>query len=211
MDRTLPDRTRQVYRDHATAFDRLRTRALFERGWLDRFAAALPAQGEVLDLGCGAGDPIAAYLIGRGLHLTGADAAPEMIALARARLPLGEWIVADMRGLALGRQFDGIVAWDSFFHLEPDDQRAMFPVFAAHLKPGGALLFTSGPEATEGVGHVSGHEVYHASLSPAEYAARIEAAGLVVRAFFADDPDCDLHSVWLARKPGGLHARPLHM
>jgi len=48
-----------------------------------------------------------------------------MIALARARLLDDEWIVADMRHLALGRQFDGILAWDSYFHLSQDAQRAM--------------------------------------------------------------------------------------
>jgi hypothetical protein len=34
--------------------------------------------------------------------------------------------------LSLQRSFDGILAWDSFFHLNHDDQRRMFPVFRAH-------------------------------------------------------------------------------
>ena len=42
---------------------------------------------------------------------------------------------ADMRRLALGRRFAGLIAWDSFFHLRPQDQRAMFPIFAAHAAP----------------------------------------------------------------------------
>ena len=45
--------------------------------------------------------------------------------------PTQEWIVADMRKLALQRKFSGILAWDSFFHLCHDDQRNMFPVFRA--------------------------------------------------------------------------------
>ena len=76
----------------------------------------------------------------------------------------------------------------------------MVPRFAAHLAPGGALLFTAGPEAGEAMGTVEGAAVYHASLAPAEYAARLEAAGLDVRAFVAEDPDCGGHSVWLARR-----------
>jgi hypothetical protein len=39
-----------------------------------------------------------------------------MIALARERLPEQEWIVADMRRLALDRRFEGILAWHSYFH-----------------------------------------------------------------------------------------------
>jgi hypothetical protein len=45
-----------------------------------------------------------------------------MIALARDRMPEQEWIVADMRRLALGRRFDGILAWDSYFHLAHEFQ-----------------------------------------------------------------------------------------
>jgi len=48
----------------------------------------------------------------RGLLVTGVDSSPTMISLCRTRLPDHEWIVADMRKLALGRRFDGILAWD---------------------------------------------------------------------------------------------------
>lgn len=48
-----------------------------------------------------------------------------------------------MRGLALDQDFAGILAWNSLFHLSPDDQRAMFAVFERHAGPGCALMFTS--------------------------------------------------------------------
>lgn len=76
----------------------------------------------------------------------------------------------------------------------------MFPVFARHLAPGAPLLFTSGPDAAEAAGTVEGSPVYRASLSPAEYSGLMEANGLIARAFIAEDPDCDRHSVWLARR-----------
>ncbi|CAN5652779.1 hypothetical protein BH23PSE1_BH23PSE1_19530 [soil metagenome] len=78
----------------------------------------------------------------------------------------------------------------------------MFAVLARNLAPGGAMLFTSGPDAGEAVGMVEGRPVHHASLSPAGYAAALEKAGLVARAFIAEDPDCGRHSVWLARRRG---------
>ena len=74
-----------------------------------------------------------------------------------------------MRSLALAKRFDAIVAWDSFFHLCADDQRAMFPVFAKHIAPRGLLLFTSGPSAGIAVGEIYGHELFHASLDAEEY------------------------------------------
>jgi SAM-dependent methyltransferase len=207
-DRDHAARLRATYEAHAEAWDRRRLRVLFERGWLDRFTALVPPGAPVLDLGCGAGEPIARYLIEAGHPLTGIDFTEAMLAIARRRFPGQEWLRADMRGLALGRRFGGILAWDSFFHLTPEDQRAMFPVFARHLAPDGALLFTAGPDAGEAFGTVEGDAVYHASLSPADYAAELESNGLIARAFIAEDPECDRHSVWLARAAPLTH--PLH-
>jgi SAM-dependent methyltransferase len=132
--------------------------------------------------------------------VTGVDFAPAMLALASARFPGEIWIEADMSRLDLGRRFAGIVAWDSLFHLTADEQRALVPRLADHLLPGGALLFTSGPDAGEAWGSVGGMPVYHASLSPAGYAGLLEASGLIVRAFIAEDRECAGHSVWLARR-----------
>ena len=130
---------------------RARTR-LIEKPWLDRFRALLPPGATVLDIGCGAAAPMAAYLIEAGHPVVGVDSSPAMIDACRQHFPAQEWIVGDMRTLALQRKFSGLLAWDSFFHLCYDDQRNMFPVFRAHAAPGAALMFTSGPAHGEAIG-----------------------------------------------------------
>ena len=80
-----------------------------------------------------------------------------------------------MRTIDLGRRFDAVLAWDSFFHLTADDQRAMFPVFEMHTAPTGLLLFTSGPGAGEAIGSLYGYDLYHASLDTAEYRRLLKA------------------------------------
>jgi len=197
---TDPKAVREVYDDNAEAFDRQRNRSFFEARWLARFGDNLPRGGKVLDLGCGAGEPIAAWLIGEGFRLTGADFSQAMLSIARGRWPEGDWRLADMRNLDLGETFDGIVAWDSFFHLTPDEQRATIPQLARHLAPGGLLLATVGPAEGEVIGQVGGHAVYHSSLSPAEYATLLEAAGMTLTAWMAEDPNCDMHTVLMARR-----------
>jgi SAM-dependent methyltransferase len=147
----LTDNARVIglYRRHARTWAAARAirsgSRPIEAGWLDQFCGLLPHPRAVLDLGCGSGEPMARYLIEQGCDLTGLDAAPEMIAIAASRFPRQTWFVVDIRLLPLVRTFDGILAWDSFFHLCPDDQRRMFPLFRAHGTPGAALLFTSGP------------------------------------------------------------------
>lgn len=105
-----------------------------------------------------------------------------------------------MRSLALGRTFGGVIAWDSFFHLTRDEQRATLPRLADHVVRGGGLLFTCGHEEGEVTGTVEGEPVFHASLSPAEYAEILAREGLQVERFVAEDPDCDFHTVCLARR-----------
>lgn len=187
-----------LYERHARAYDRDRGRSLEERSWLDRFLDRLRAGAEVLDVGCGMGEPMASYLLDRGVRVVGVDASPSMIDRCRARFPASEWIVADMRALALGRRFDGILAWDSFFHLGTDDQRSMFPRFAAHAGPGAPLLFTSGSSEGEAIGSYCGEPLYHASLGAAEYERLLADHGFDVRAYVADDAACGHHTVWLA-------------
>src|SRR4051794_34840481 len=102
------------YERHAAEWDSDRqTAAWNDRAWHTRFVDRLPTGAAVLDLGCGSGRPVAQYLAEQGLRVTGVDSSPTMISLCRGRLPDQEWIVADMRGLSLGRRFDGILAWNS--------------------------------------------------------------------------------------------------
>lgn len=189
-----------LYQRHAAAWDRLRAQgSLFEKAWLDRFLALLGPHASILDLGCGAALPIAGYLIAQGHSVTGVDSSPPLLEIARARFPAQEWIVADMRTLALGRRFDGILAWDSFFHLTPEDQTAMFPVFQSHASSRGALLFTSGPEHGSVLGEFEGEPLYHGSLDPEEYRTLLTQTGFHVVAHVVEDRTCGDHTLWLAR------------
>ncbi|MCV9940447.1 class I SAM-dependent methyltransferase [Boseaceae bacterium BT-24-1] len=188
-----------LYQRHAAAYDQQRGRSSMEAGWLDRFLALLPANPSVLDIGCGMGEPIARHLIARGCAVTGVDSSAPLIALCRERFPKQTWQVADMRMLALGRRFDGLIAWDSFFHLRPDDQRRMFRIFREHAAEGAALLFTSGPGHGEAIGSFEGEPLYHASLASAEYRALLQENGFIVVDHIAEDASCGGHTVWLAR------------
>ncbi|HVZ10797.1 class I SAM-dependent methyltransferase [Rhodopila sp.] len=198
-DPAAASRIIDLYRRHGTAWAADRGTRLVERAWLDRFLAMVPAGAEVLDLGCGSGQPIARYLLDQGRRVTGIDTAAPLLALARAMAPACTWIEADMRGLALGRRFGGILAWDSFFHLGHDDQRRMFAVFARHAAGGAPLMVTSGPAHGVAIGRLYGEPLYHASLDAAEYRQLLSAHGFVPLAHVAEDPSCAGHTIWLAQ------------
>ncbi len=197
---TLERRTQAVYNRNAVAYDRHRSRALQEQRWLDRFTQDLPEGAHILDLGCGGGEPMASYLISRHFQVTGLDFSRAMLALAARRFPDQVWIYGDMRDLNLATQFDGILGWDSFFHLTHADQRATLPKIAQHLLPGGRLMLTVGPRKGEVTGQVNGEAVYHASLSPQEYGDILLGLGLTIVEFVLEDQDCGQHTILLARR-----------
>ncbi|TDL90688.1 class I SAM-dependent methyltransferase [Meridianimarinicoccus aquatilis] len=189
-----------VYRRQAAVWNAGRMGDLYEQKWLDRIVDGLEPGAPVLDLGCGGGDPIAIYLLQRGFSVTGLDASPEMLAIARDRLPDLHTVLGDMREAELPSGQGAIIGWDSFFHLSASEQVALIPRLAAALRPGGRLLLTVGPAASEGIGSVGGEAVYHASLAQNEYAARFGAARCDVIAFEPEDPNCRGRSVLLSQR-----------
>lgn len=197
-----------VYERHAQDFDQDRSRKLQEKAWLDKFLRHVRPSGVVLDIGCGVAEPIARYILEAGFRVVGVDSSRSMIEMCRARFPDSEWIVADMRELRLERRFDGLLAWDSFFHLHMDDQRQMFPRFATHAVPGAPLMFTSGPSHGEAVGSYHGEPLYHGSLDPSEYEQLLLENGFFVLAHVANDRECGEHTVWLTRYGSGARTNP---
>ena len=189
------------YEKHAVAWDLDRQSNCWnDKVWHDRFIDRLGKGAKVLDLGCGPGRPIAQHIVQHGLHVTGVDSSPTMISFCRDRLPDQEWIVADMRQLALHRRFDGILAWDSFFHLNHDDQRRMFRIFADHAAVGAVLMFNTGAQHGEGVGEYKGDPLYHASLSPDEYEAVTARFGFRVLQHATNDAQAGGRTIWLCQR-----------
>ena len=199
------DEITDLYERHAREFDRDRGRLLREKAWLDRFLEKVRPGGVVLDIGCGMAEPMAQYILDAGFRVVGIDSSPSMIAMCRERYPHSEWIVGDMRQLSLNRRFDGLLAWDSFFHLHMDDQRAMFPRFAAQAAPGAPLMFTSGSALGEAIGALCGEPLYHGSLDSAEYQRLLIASGFAVLSYLANDPECGDHTVWLTQYRDAAH------
>ncbi len=200
MTDDLANRIVGHYEKHAVAWDRDRQNGYWnDKVWHDRFISRLGKGAKVLDLGCGSGRPVAQHMAELGLRVTGVDSSPTMISLCRKRLPDHEWIVDDMRQVALGQRFDGILAWDSFFHLNHIDQRRMFMTFADHASVGAILMFNTGPQHGEGVGEYKGDPLYHASLSPTEYESLTARFGFHVLQHVANDPEAGGRTVWFCQ------------
>ncbi|MDX1738637.1 MAG: class I SAM-dependent methyltransferase [Alphaproteobacteria bacterium] len=189
-----------IYDKHAARFDGERPKMLIERKWLDRFISFIDSHEYILDIGCGAGEPVARYFIDQGYRVTGLDFSKSMIDICKSRFPDHDWHIGDMIDFDLGKKYKGIVAWHSFFHLPLDDQRRALECFAKHLSANGVLMLTVGPENSEVLGNVCGEQVYHASFNPEEYEEILSQYGIEILEFVPEDPDCFGSTILLARK-----------
>lgn len=188
----------EFYIKHAYEWSVIRRKNFREKYWIKRFLTLIPAKGDILDVGCGAGDPVGGYIIGRGYTLTGVDSSAPLIDLCKNKYPLHKWLERDMRTLSLNKKFDGIVVWDSFFHLSRDEQRNMFHIFKTHSHEGTILIFTSGNHDGEVVGRFLDDDLYHSSLSPEEYRNLLLTNGFKILDHVQDDPCCE-RTVWMAQ------------
>jgi len=170
-------KTKAIYERRAGQFDKDRSRDGREEPWLRAFTETIPDGGHILDLGCGMGEPIAAWLIAKGYRVTGVDYSAPMLEIAESKFPNGTWLHQDMRALEVAGPFEGIISWHGSFHLSMDEQRALIPKLAKLLVPGGTLMLTIGPEEGEVTGTIGGETVYHASLSPEEYRTLLQVSG----------------------------------
>jgi SAM-dependent methyltransferase len=107
------------------------------------FLADLAGAGPVLELAIGSGR-VALPLAGRGLHVEGIEASPEMVALMRAK-PGGESIpvmVGDMADVAVPGPFEVVyLVFNTLFNLTGEGrQEDCFANVARVLAPGGAFV-----------------------------------------------------------------------
>jgi len=96
----------------------------------------------VLDLGVGTG-LLSVELFRQGATVVGVDFSPQMLLLARQKMPEGEFVCADLtKGLpdrVRGRTFDAIVSSYALHHLEDNEKSILLREAVSCLVPGGVL------------------------------------------------------------------------
>ena len=176
-------RNRRAYDRACAAWADIRHAAPVNR-CVAELAGSLPPGGRVLDIGCGTGEPIAAWLAGQGFAVTGIDASPCMIARAQAlALPGARFMQRDVLDYRPDAPFDAAIAFDSLWHVPQERQAELYPLLRAWLRPGGLLLFTHG--CTDGTvqGEMLGETFYYAALSAGRVRELLAENGFEVLSF----------------------------
>jgi SAM-dependent methyltransferase len=158
-----------------------------EKQWLERFFAAVPPFGRVLDLGCGGGQ-ILGQILARGFSAVGVDISQAQLDLAKKACPQGQLIHGDMATMSFApHSFNGVVGYDSIWHLPHEEYAGLYKQIRRWVTLGGVFLFTAG-ESPGPAGELldqqlCGAPIYYAALSLEKTFELLREAGFEVVAF----------------------------
>lgn len=165
------------------------------RKWLGRLIDGLPlTEGRVLDLGCGAGVPVARDLAALGHIVVGVDGSAQQISRARQNVPQATFVEMDMCEAAFeANSFDGVGAFYAITHVPRAEQAALITNIATWLRPGGVLIASFGAgeagEAGDWTGEWLGTTMFFGHAGEAETLNALADAGLRVRCALVERQD----------------------
>lgn len=198
--RMPPDELAQQYNQIAAKYEQARSASSFGLDYVKRFIALLPVHPTVLEIGCGPGVPVTKQLVVGGANLLAIDISENMIERAMINVPEAAYQKADITKWEAMTQFDGIIAWDSLFHIPLNLQLPTVQKMLHWLNPGGTALFTAGGQRGEIVSDMFDTSFYYSSLSSTEYKRIIQNAGCRLLFDELDDPGSHGHRVICCQK-----------
>ena len=183
----MPNDMQIIYDRFAETYDK--NRGLFDMtDVITDFYKRLHYQtGQLLDLGCGAGEPFPAHFIQQGWQVTGVDFSQKMLALAHYYQPSLKTICTDICEAEFSNdEFDAVTAIYCIFHIEYKKHEEIFRKIYRWLKPGGKSLFTyatkeyTGAEVFNGYKEFMGEQLFYSHTAPAELTASLKSIGFTI-------------------------------
>jgi SAM-dependent methyltransferase len=174
--------TERFYETHAAEYFR-RTVDVDLSHLYDRFLAAVPVGGRILDAGCGSGRDLREF-VRRGYRATGIDASRALVRIAARHSP-APCFVMRFEDLSYENCFDAIWACASLLHVPKRMLRSVLHRLHLALVPGG-VMFVS---VQAGKGEALAPDGrFFARYTKQEFAKALKAAGFtVIEAWISKD------------------------
>jgi cyclopropane fatty-acyl-phospholipid synthase-like methyltransferase len=132
----------------------------------------------VLDLGCGAGEPVARDLVAHGIRVTGVDASLGQIERARRNVPEANFIHADMTSVRFPAEaFDAVSAFYSITHVPRNEHATVIQRIAVWLRPSGLFVASFGSSEGDWLGEWLGTPMFFSHHNPERTKQLINEAG----------------------------------
>jgi SAM-dependent methyltransferase len=112
--------------------------------YLERLLSLLPDASDVLELGCGAGEPVTRWLAERH-RVTAVDISGEQLRIAAERAPRATFLQASMLDVTFEpASFDAVAAFYAITHVPRQRHADLLGRIADWLRPHGILLLSMG-------------------------------------------------------------------
>lgn len=145
------------------------------------FASKVKHGGKILDIGCGTGFPIATYLSELGFAVTGIDFSKNLLQKAMDRNLLNsKFYLCDFFDFEPIDKYDGIIAFDSFFHFPKEKQKLIYGRVSDWMNNDAYLLFTHGSKDGELESEMFDEIFYYSSLSKDELCLLLSDTGFEI-------------------------------
>ena len=130
------------------------------------FSSKIKSNKKILDIGCGTGYPITKYFSDNGFFVTGIDISENMLQKAiEQNMKNTKFYLCDFFEYKPVEKYDGIIAFDSFFHFPKEKQNKIYEKISDWINIGGYLLFTHGNKNNEIEGNMFGETFYYSALN----------------------------------------------
>lgn len=172
--------------------------------WIQDLTLQIKEEGNILELGCGDGLPVA-QLLSTQYNYVGVDISDVQIANAKKNVLNGTFLVADMTELDFSQNsFDGIIALYSIIHVPIDEQEKLLRNIYAWLLPNGCFLCTVGFKSwtgTETNWILPDTTMYWSHADSGQYTEWFDSIGFVIlqKEFIAEGTQG--HTLFLLKKP----------
>lgn len=176
-------------------------RTFTNRKQLEEFAVLLPKNARVLDVGCGAGIPVAQFLVEIGCDVLGIDLSEKILEMAKINVPQAKFVKKDMTDLDFPENsFDGLTAFYSIIHVLRTKHGKLFQDFYRILKPDAPMLVSLGRDEWEATEDYHGAKMFWSHYAPEKSLKIIKAAGFdIVSEKFVEDGG-EIHYWIIAKK-----------
>jgi cyclopropane fatty-acyl-phospholipid synthase-like methyltransferase len=174
MKRMVAEGYDRIADDYSERFGKSSVRATK----LAELVQKLPARSAVLDLGCGAGEPVARDYIAHGFRVTGVDASLGQIERARRNVPEAIFIHADMTSVHFPAEtFDAVSAFYSITHVPRNEHAELFRRIALWLRPNGLFVASFGSSEGDWLGEWLGTPMFFSHHEPEKAKQLVNDAG----------------------------------
>jgi len=197
----MKDRVREGYEagDYEGEFRNDREVRESEKKLFSKLFDQIPESGNILDLGCGTGEPFDRYLVEHGYDVTGVDLVEKHVQAARERVPEAEFIEGDFFDVDPEEQkFDAVVSFYAVFHLPREKHGELFKHMNSLLKENSMLLITVGGDEMDRYVEEdwNGSEMVWSSYSQEKSMELVEESGFNIVDTYEEDSE-EEHHLWI--------------